>query len=157
MTFKHSNREEQEMEYAQMNQEYLERRREIITEPPIDETEKKREKREDRKVNKYCCWLIFLIAALSVFVIYYFIINIKDAVIKDYFKKKEQVEELLPQGKDEIKKSIEQGESLITETQKSVGDLQDKYQETKETVEGAQKKYEKVKEIKENIEKAIGQ
>ncbi|MBI5076967.1 hypothetical protein HZB94_01110 [Candidatus Falkowbacteria bacterium] len=165
MSFKHSNREKQEMEYARMNREYLEEQRGEVAGEGIEKNQEEdpstplRAARDDRKkrINKFCCWLIFIIIALAVFIIYYFVINIKDVVVEDYFKKKGQVEGLLPQGKDEVKKSIEQGESLITETQKSVEDLQGKYQKTKETIEGAQKKYEEVKEIKENIEKMIGQ
>jgi uncharacterized protein HemX len=154
MTFKHSNQLEQEMEYSRLNQEYLEEKRRNFK-SPADAKEKDDKPRRPR-INKYCCWLIFIITAISAFVIYYFIVNIKDAVVEDYYKKQKQVQELLPQGQGELKKSVEQGEALFNETQKSVGDWQKKYEETKETVEGAQKKYEEIKKAKEEVEKIIG-
>lgn len=154
MTFKHSNQLEQEMEYARLNREYLEVKRNML-EPPA-ELKEKNDKKGRPRINKYCCWLIFIITTISVFVIYYFVANIKDAVVEDYYKKQKQVQELLPQGQEEVKKGVEQGEALITETQKSVENLQKKYDETKNTVEEVEKKYKELKELKENVEKAIG-
>lgn len=149
-----------EQEFARQNREYLEGKREQLDE--LGRGERVTPDNRKSRINKFCCLFAGVVLIFSAYGIYYFIMSVKGPLIDDYYKKKEQVKEVLPQGVDEVKKGIDQGQQLINETQKNAADLQNKINETKAAVENVQQKvdqakqtYNEIKEVKENIEGLI--
>jgi len=94
--------------------------------------------------------IIFIIALLGLcgYVIYYFVVNIKDPLIQDYKTKSRQVQDLIPENNQEIEQGFEQGEELYEQTKEKVEEAQEKYEKVKEI-------YEKGKEIYESVDKIM--
>lgn len=150
---KHSSEQlKRESEYTRKNNDYMRKKRKgRRSERDDDYVEPARSKR-DISSKKFCCFGVFLIVLLAIAIIYYFVSQIQDVVVKDYFEKKEQVQNIIPQGAEEVKTGVEQGENLIAETKESVENIQDKYNQAKETAEKVQQGYEDVVELKEKVE-----
>ncbi len=125
----HSNNlEEKEQEYAIQNTEYLERRRlERIKVRGLDEGAPMVRKRS--QWAPYCCAGLMIVTLAAMILIYFFVSKIKDEVLDEYENKRKLMEQSLPLGKEELKKSLNQGEELLEGTQSNI----DKAQETYDT------------------------
>jgi len=139
-----------EQEFARQNMEYLENKRERIQEFEAKNERVSTDQRSSR-TNKFCCLFVGVVLILSMYAIYYFVMAVKGPLMDDYYKKKQQIQEVLPQGIDEVKKGLDQGQQLLDETQKNAADLQSKIDETKATVENVQQKYDQAKETYDEI------
>lgn len=151
----HSSRQTQrELEYARQNKEYVEDKRERLAEfeKPADEDEKKKDKHSS---SYYCCISIFVLVALSCGLIWYFVVNIKDSVYKEWVSKREQVQNALPQGKEEIKKSLEQGEDLLNQTQNTATDLKTKYEKAEDLYQKGVNTVDQLQGAKEKVEEVL--
>ena len=149
---KHSNEKiKREIEYAEENHQYLEEKRKHLKDLKQGSHERQVEKKK-HSTNKMCCWMIFVVLCLAILVIIYFVRSIKTEIIDDYFNKKEQIEKILPQGKEEVKQGLEQGEQLIGETKENIENIQKKYDQAKDTIENVQEGYEKAKDTLEDIQ-----
>ena len=150
-----------EQEFARQNKEYLEGKREQLADLGGRDERIQSGERKSR-INKFCCLFVGVVLIFSMYAIYYFVMNIKGPLIDDYYKKKEQVKEVLPQGIEEVKKGLDQGQQLINETQKNAADLQNKIDETKDAVENIQQKadqakqtYDEIKDIKGKVDELL--
>jgi len=149
---KHSSRQlQRENEYADQNREYLQDKRGDLRE--LRRNERPPEKK--KKSNTFCCSFVLILILLAVGLILYFALNVKDDVYKDFINKKMQFEEVLPQGKDEVKKGIEQGEDLFQNTKETLEDVQDKYEKAQEFYDEGKETLEKIQDVKEVVEEAI--
>jgi len=141
-----------EEEIARLNREYIDEKREQLrlmregagrggaaAEP------------KKKKFSGYCCLFLIALAAVCGYVIYYFVINVKDPILQDYYQKKSAIEQAIPQGKAELEKGIEQGEALYNETTGTAEELNKKFDQAKETVEQVQETVDAIKKIKEEI------
>ncbi|MBU1131978.1 hypothetical protein KKC32_01840 [Patescibacteria group bacterium] len=143
----HTNRQsEHEFEYAAENERYLLEKRAKV-ESSADERSERKEKQKS-KAQTYCCLFVFFIFIFSVAVIYYFVINIKDDVYNDFLEKKNLLEQNLPPAKAELEKSLEQGQTLYDEAEKSVNEVQSDIDKAKEIYETGKEVYDKVNKIK---------
>lgn len=149
---KHSSRQQnREAEYAAKNREYLEEKREALKDFKRDDRPREKKKRS----NTFCCSFALVVIILSVGLIVYFAFNIKDDVYKDYLNKKMQLEKALPQGKEDVKQGIEQGEELFQETKETIENVHDKYEKAQEFYEEGKETLEKIQEVKEQVEEII--
>ncbi|KKR07545.1 MAG: hypothetical protein UT32_C0009G0006 [Parcubacteria group bacterium GW2011_GWC2_39_14] len=152
----HSSRQTQrELEYARQNKEYVEEKRDRLAEfkRPSDEADLK--KKEKHSSGYYCCISIFVLVALSCGLIWYFVVNIKDSVYKEWINKREQVQNALPQGKEEIKKSLEQGETLLNQTQNTAADLKTKYEKAEDLYQKGVNTVDQLEGAKEKVENVL--
>ena len=141
----HNNRkDEDELEYARQNTEYLEQRRlEQRKVRGLDEEAVVSQKK--RKWVPYCCAGLLMVTLAAMILIYYFVTKIKDDVFNEYIDKKNFLEQSLPQGKEELKKSLDQGERLLNDTQEKVDKAQDTYDSAKNVYDTGKNVYEAVK------------
>jgi peptidoglycan hydrolase CwlO-like protein len=142
-----------EQEFARQNREYLDGKREQIQDLGGNNERAHTDKRNSR-TNKFCCLFVGVVLILSMYAIYYFVMAVKGPLVEDYYKKKQQVQEVLPQGIDEVKKGLDQGQQLLDETQKNAADIQNKIDTTKAAVEDVQQKYDQAKKTYDEIKKA---
>jgi len=115
------------------------------------------QKKEDfrKSVKNYCCFFTIIIVFGSIFLIYYFGKGIIGPLQDDLNKKKGQVIEMVPQGKDELKQSLDQGAGLYDETKKTIDDLQNKYDKAKDTINKVTDTVDQVKKAGEDIQNAV--
>lgn len=100
---------------------------------------------ESRKKGSFiklpCCLVLLLILGLSAYLVYYFYINIKDPLYKEYLKEKENIEqstEKINEIKNNVNQAIESGKDLIN-----------KAEDTKESFDQA---YEDVENVKQGVD-----
>lgn len=142
------NRHEEE-EIARLNREYIDEKREQLR--LLRQDGGRGDARPKKKFSPFCCLFLMAFLIICGYVVYYFVMNVKDPLINDYYQKKSAIEQALPQGKAELKKGIEQGEALYNETTGAAEDLNKKFDQAKETVETVQDTIETIKKIKEDI------
>jgi len=136
---KHSKIEitEEEIELARQNAEYLARKK---AEVPLRQPKGEDQPRKKR-LPIFCCGFVLIITLLAMLVIYYFASSIGGDVLNEYMNKKNFFQTNLPQGKEELKKSLEQGEDLINNTQENVEDVKQTYDEAKEIYDSGKEIY----------------
>jgi|GEM_PF-1899563 uncharacterized protein HemX len=152
-----SNQSDREQEYARMNNDYLEGKRELIKSLKKDDKAERKDKSitRIRKQQKFCCWVIIIIAIVCGYVSYYFVKSIRQPVVETFIEKKQELKQLIPEGKKELDKSLEQGEELLNETKDTIEKTQETYEKAKQTVETAQDFYENVKEANEQVQGVV--
>ena len=140
-----------EEEVARLNREYIEEKREQLKLMREGKGCGEENAPKKKKFSGFCC--LFLVAVLAVcgYVVYYFVVEIKDPLLKDYYQKKSAIEQALPQGAAELKKGIEQGEALYNETTGAAEDLNKKFDQAKKAAEDVQQTYEQVKDISDKV------
>ena len=140
-----------EEEVARLNREYLEEKREQLKLMREGKERGEENAPKKKKFSGFCC--LFLVAVLAVcgYVVYYFVVEIKDPLLQDYYQKKSAIEAVLPQGKEELKKGIEQGEALYNETTGTAEELNKKFDQAKKTAEDVQQTYEQAKGLADKI------
>jgi len=140
-----------EEEVARLNREYIEEKRDQLRLMRESKDRGEENTPKKKKFSGFCC--LFLVAVLAVcgYVVYYFVVEIKDPLMQDYYQKKSAIEAALPQGKEELKKGIEQGEQLYSDTSKTAEELNKKIEQAKKTADDVQKTYEQVKDIADKI------
>ncbi len=141
---------ERELDLAEENRFYLEEKRKQKKDFKLDPN-KLKEVRKKHSSNKMCCWAIFMIIVLSIGLIYYFVRSIQDNVLKDFYEKKEKVEELIPQVKDETKVGVDQGVDLYNETKENIENIQNTYNQAQDTLETVQDGYDKAKDVVDTL------
>ncbi len=152
----HSNRQEQrEQEYARQNKEYLEEKREALMDLKKRPDNQDSESKKKKLGGKFCCLSVLILTLLSLGLIYYFVINIKDSVYREWQERKKQVQDVLPQGKEEIKKSLDQGEALIDKTQETAGDLKTKYEKAEAVYQKTTNEIDQLETTKKKIEEVV--
>ena len=102
--------------------------------------------------SKFCAWLICLILILALGLLFYVYTRIKDPLIKDIQLKKSQIESWLPQGQEEIKKSLDQGQALYDETKQNVDTAKETYDKAKDLYDKGQSAVEGVQDIYQKAE-----
>ena len=118
----------------------------------IDNDSNEQDKKQSTKSARGFCSILIIIFLLACgYLIYYFVINIKDPLIKDYKK----VRDMLPLANEQTKQSVEQSEKLYMETKEQIENIQDKYEKVKETYESGKDIYEQGKEVFEKVEKYV--
>lgn len=147
---KHSNRQVREEDYARQNREYLEEKRSQLRDFRKGDQEEKK-----KKNNGFCCLSVVVLILLSVALVLYFVLNVKDLVIEDYINKRQQIESMIPQGKEEVKQGVEQGAELFHETQETIENVQDKYEKAQQLYDEGKETIEKINDAKEQVEEII--
>lgn len=136
---KHSKIEitEEEIELARQNAEYLARKKNEVPlrQPRGEELTRK------RRPPIFCCGFVLIITLLAMMLIYYFASSIGSDVINEYLDKKNFFQTNLPQGKEELKKSIEHGEDLFNNTKDNVDEAKQTYDEAKEIYDSGKEIY----------------
>lgn len=138
----------EEEEIARLNREYIEEKREQLRSMRESKERGETAAPKKKKFSGFCCLFLIAFSAVCGYVVYYFIINVKGPLLQDYYQKKSAIEQALPQGKAELKKGIEQGESLYNETTGAAEELNKKFDQAKETVEQVQDTVDAIKKIK---------
>lgn len=147
-----SKKEEREVELAEKNREYLADKREQLK--AIESG--KAENSQKPKRGRFCCLFISVLMLIAVGLIYYFVVNIKGVVYDEYLKRKDQVQNLMPAGKDQLDQSLNQGQNLWQDSKETLESLQAKYEQAKALYEKGQETLEKVNEIKAQLDKWQG-
>lgn len=142
----HSNRKiENELAIAQQNKEYVEAKRAESRHLSADHH--LTEPRPKSRSRIYCCIALALVLGFCAYIIYFFATNIKSDVVNEYHDKKEQINSALPQTKNELATSIDQGEQLYNETQNSIQRLQDKFNQARKIYDTISGWYDKMNNI----------
>lgn len=142
----HSNRKlEEELELARLNKEYVEAKREEFR--GFDQGGDAPERGPKTRTRIYCCVALSLVLGICAFIIYFFVSSIKSSVVNDFYDKKAQLNATIPQVKNELSTSIDQGTALYDETAANVKNIQEQYNKAKSMFETASGWYDKVKDI----------
>ena len=140
---------EKEIEYARQNDEYLEARRERqrpLRQPRTDFVGETPEKRRGK--NYFCCWLFIIVFLVVTGIAFYLILNFQEQLPQELENKKGALEKLLPGAQAELKTSIDQGEQLYNDTEKSVNEVQQNVDKAKQIYDTGKEVYDKVNQIK---------
>lgn len=142
---------EQEIDFAKQNNEYISEKREQLKtlKPKFDQQSKTLKQRS----RKFCAVILFMVIVMIGYLIYYFIVNVKDHVFADYFQKREQIKEMVPVGKEKLKEGIERTEEMYKETQETIDVLEERYHQAEETYEKGKEIYDSSQEIVDMINK----
>jgi hypothetical protein len=132
-----------EEELARLNQEYMESKRTAssVTEPQAPPLRPRKMPRAS-----FCCAPMILAIGLIALVAFYITSGAYGSKGDDTADALEKLnKEIIPKAKEELKKSLDQGENLYNETQGNVKNLTDQYDETKELIDDAGKIYTEIK------------
>jgi len=146
---KTSNRLQREKELQAANDDYIGEKRDRLRELDHDEEEVPKKK---KRFNLTCCVFYLIIFLIAAYAILYFVQSVKDEVIEDYYDKKNQIEEMIPEGRGELEKSIEQGEDLFNNTKENVENIQDGVEKAQDLYETGQDYYEDGQELLDTVE-----
>lgn len=134
---------DEELALARENVDYLEKKRASHQSLRKDRSAD-REPPRQKRWPFFCCLTVLVLTLGAMFLIYYFVTNIKDSVFREYNDKKTFLKQSLPQGKEEVKKDLEQGEALLDDTSANVDKAQD-------TIDGAKKIYDTGRDVYEQL------
>ena len=134
-----------EEELYRLNQEYLQERLKAQTQPePQQQVAPKTHSRLPS--GAFCCAPVIFILGVIALVAFYFSSRAIGSTGDDTAAALDRLNnEVIPKAKEELKKSLDQGENLYNETQGNVKDLTGQYDETKELIDDAQKIYTEIK------------
>lgn len=135
---------DEELELARENAEYLAKKRDSLHNLRPDRSDE-REPPKKKRWPFFCCATTLFLTLGAMFIIYYFITNIKDSIFKEYIDKKDFLEQSLPRGKEEVKKSLEQGEQLLNNTKESVDGAEKTIDRAKDVYDTGKSVYDKLK------------
>lgn len=150
----HSSKQlERELEYAQVNQDYVREKREQLKALRGAPVKKKR----NWKWRFYCCGAGVVLVVIVFGVLYYLASNSKIKLpTVPAPTELTKPSGLLPQGQQELKTSLQQGEQLYQETKNTMENAQQTYQKAKEITDKTADFYQKLDDAKKAIGAALG-
>jgi len=124
----------EEEELARLNREYLDEKTKDAPPPAMPA----RRKLISGSPLTCCVPVVFMIGIIAL-IAFYWISSGQSAVPDEAVRRLNELNSVLPQAKEELKKSLEQGEKLYTETETNINNAQEKYEQTKEVIDDVQK------------------
>lgn len=147
---KHSNRQETEDKYRQeLENKKLEQRLYSLRDNNYEAPEAEK-RTKPRLIKLPCCLVLLLITGLSVYLIYYVYIQIKDPVYKEWLKEKQTLQQLpekIQETGEGLKNTIDEGRQFFEKAQDTAQQTKETYDQAKDTYNEIEEEIEQVKEF----------
>lgn len=135
---RHSNREEQEFEYQEELQELRQAKKLRAMRGNNYDDDEEVKKQKPRLIKLPCCFVMILVMALAVYIVYYVYGQIKDPLYKEWLRNKDTIMEVpqtLQHVGEEAKETFDDGKELFDQVEETKEQAAEVKQDIENTVD----------------------